>query len=164
LPAPGGNGIIPVINNIMGLFDTIIASKDWHPSRTKHFGKWPVHCIRETEGAEFPEAFNREQVQKLFLKGTGTGDDGYSAFEATNSDLQSYLEEQGVTRLFLSGLTTEYCVKATALDAIRRGFLTFLIKDAVAGVEAREDDVEKAIREMEMAGVIITDSKMLELM
>jgi len=158
LPAPDGHRIIPLINRIMKEFDVVVASKDWHPPSTLHFENWPPHCIRDTKGAEFPEGLQVQSIEQIFLKGTGGGDQGYSAFEATNADLQAYLEERGVTHLFLAGLTTEYCVKATALDAILNGNLTFIIKDAIAGVDQHPGDAEKALKDMELAGGIITDS------
>jgi nicotinamidase/pyrazinamidase len=164
LPAPEGNKIIPVINGIMNAFKLVLASKDWHPPGTAHFDHWPTHCIRDTEGSEFPEEFNHQPVEQVFLKGTGQKDDGYSAFEATSADLQSYLHQCNVKRLFLAGLTTEYCVKATAEDALRMNFQTHIIRDAVAPVEAHPGDGEKALREMESAGAFIIDSKRLERM
>lgn len=164
LPAPDGQRIIPVINKIMKEFDVLVASLDQHPPNSLHFDNWPPHCIRDTEGAEFPKGFHKQHLEQVFLKGTGDGDQGYSAFEATNADLQSYLEKRYVKRLFLAGLTTEYCVKATALDAIRRGFLTFIIKDAIAGVEQHPGDAEKALKDLELAGGIITDSQIIKMM
>jgi len=164
LPAPEGRRIIPVINRIIKEFDVVLASKDWHPPNTLHFENWPPHCIRDTKGAEFPEGLQLKPIEQVFLKGTGGSDQGYSAFEATNEDLQAYLEKRGVKHLFLAGLTTEYCVKATALDAIRNGNLTFILKDAIAGVDQHTDGAEKALKDMELAGGIITDSQIMKLM
>jgi nicotinamidase/pyrazinamidase len=160
LPAPDGHRIIPVINRIMKGFDLVLASRDWHPPDSVHFNRWPPHCVRDTAGAEFPGEFDQEKVHKIFLKGTGQKDDGYSAFEATNADLKSYLQERNVKRLFLAGLTTEYCVRSTAMDAIQLDYHTSIIRDAVAPVEAQPGDGEKAVREMEAAGAIITDSQL----
>lgn len=162
LPAPGGKRIIPVINRILKDFDLIVASKDWHPPNTLHFEIWPAHCIRNTKGAEFPEDFHKEYLDYVFLKGTGRADQGYSAFEATNADLQSYLEEQGVERLFLAGLTTEYCVKETAMDALGKGFQTFIIADAIAGVNQHPGNTVKALKDIELAGGVITDSQIMD--
>ncbi|HRP45704.1 MAG TPA: isochorismatase family protein, partial [Ginsengibacter sp.] len=58
LPAAGGNAIVPVINGLMDRFDYIVASKDWHPAQTVHFEKWPVHCVRGSEGAKFHKQLN----------------------------------------------------------------------------------------------------------
>ncbi len=162
LPAPDGNKIIPEINGIMDKFDIVIASRDWHPENTIHFEPWPPHCVRNTEGAAFPDELDTEKIQKEFLKGTGEKDDGYSAFEATNSNLDAYLKENNVTQLFLVGLTTEYCVKSTALDAVKKGYQTYVITNATAGVKAKPGDEENAYRDMQEAGVKIINTQALD--
>ena len=155
LPAPDGNRIIPEINRMMDQFDLVVASRDWHPKESIHFDRWPPHCIKETEGAAYPEELNSEKINKEFLKGTGDNDDGYSAFEATSSNLDAYLKENDVDELYCCGLTTEYCVKSTALDGVKNGYKTHVIQKATAGVKANPGDEEKAYREMEKAGVKI---------
>ena len=162
LPAPEGNRIIPEINRIMDKFDLVIASRDWHPSDSNHFHRWPQHCVGNTEGAAFPEELDAGKIEKEFLKGTGNKDDGYSAFEATSSDLNAFLREKAVTHLFLTGLTTEYCVKSTALDAVKNGYQTYVIRDATAGVKAKPGDEEKAYRDMKEAGITIIDTGSLD--
>lgn len=158
LPAPRGNRIIPEINRIMDQFDMVLASRDWHPEDSVHFERWPPHCIRHTSGAAYPDEIDTEKIEQEFLKGTGNTDDGYSAFEATSEDLDDFLRKRDITELYLAGLTTEYCVKATALDALRRGYKTYVITGATAGVEARPEDEKKAYQEMVAAGVILVDS------
>ena len=153
LPAPEGDRIIPEINRIMDEFDLVLASRDWHPADSTHFDHWPPHCIRNTWGAAFPDELKTERIEKEFLKGTGDRDDGYSAFEATSEDLDSYLRKKNISRLYLVGLTTEYCVKSTALDAVKKGYETHVISNATAGVKARPGDEQKAYREMYKAGV-----------
>jgi len=157
LPAPEGREIIPVINRLLDRFNLVIASKDWHPEDTIHFEKWPVHCVRESAGASFPSELKQGNIALELLKGTGNRDDGYSAFEATNIELDSYLREKGVDELFITGLTTEYCVKNTVLDALRTGYKTYVIKDAVAAVKALPGDEENAWEEMAQAGAKIID-------
>jgi nicotinamidase/pyrazinamidase len=158
LPAHEGHKIVPVINSLMKKFDLILASRDWHPENTVHFGKWPPHCIRGTKGAEFHPDLNVREINKIFSKGTKDKDDGYSAFEATNEDLVRFLSEKNVTEVYISGLTTEYCVKSTALDSISNGFKTYVIKDAIAPVLASPGDDEKALKEMKEAGVEVMTS------
>lgn len=158
LPAPEGNHIIAVINALMERFPLVAASRDWHPESSIHFEKWPPHCIRGTEGAEFPELFNKDKLDQVFLKGTGNSDDGYSAFEATSDDLASYLRRKRVDHLFVCGLTTEYCVKATALDALKNGFTVTVLRDAVAGVSTHPGDEAKAYAEMKEKGVHLAES------
>ncbi len=158
LPAPGGNRIIPEINRIMDQYDLVIASRDWHPEDSTHFKHWPPHCIRHTKGADFPDDLDTGKIRKEFLKGTGSSDDGYSAFEATNTDLDAYLRENNIKTLYLAGLTTEYCVKSTALDAVKQGYRTYVIANATAGVQAQPGDEQKAYQEMHKAGIKIINT------
>ncbi|MGV8137437.1 MAG: isochorismatase family protein [Mangrovibacterium sp.] len=155
LPAAGGNEIIPVINLLQNHFKLIVASKDCHPADTIHFRKWPVHCIQGSYGADFPKDLNQDKIEQEFLKGTRNIDDGYSAFEATNFQLGEYLKKKGVGEIVIAGLTTEYCVKNTVLDALQSGFKTFVVKDAVAAVNAFPGEEEKAWEEMEKAGAVM---------
>ena len=155
LPTPQGDKVVPVLNKLMDKFSTIIASRDWHPENTNHFDKWPVHCVRQTHGAAFPSELRTEKIDQIFEKGTGNKDDGYSAFEATNYNLELYLREKKINELFVTGLTAEYCVKSTVLDALKLGIKTFVIKEAVEGIRARKDDFEKSFVEMEKAGAFI---------
>lgn len=149
----GGDAIIPVINGLMEKFDHIVASKDWHPGSTVHFEKWPVHCVRGTDGASFHDDLNAEKINEVALKGTGNTDDGYSAFEATNVDLNHWLKQKGITDLYVCGIASEYCVNATAMDAHKAGFKTFVVEDAISAVEAKPGDTDKAISNMKNAGI-----------
>lgn len=158
LAVPGGDAVVPVINELMKRFTVVVASKDWHPRRTVHFDKWPVHCVHNTPGAEFHPNLVSERIQQVFLKGTGNKDDGYSAYEATNLDLVSYLKERGVDELYVTGLATDYCVRASALDSVRHGFRTYLVTDAIAAVNVKPGDDAKAIEEMKQAGVLAVQS------
>lgn len=158
LPAPGGNRVIPGINRLMGLFPLVVASKDWHPDTTVHFDTWPRHCIQGTKGAEFHPDLMHDRIDLTVLKGTRDRDEGYSVFEATNIDLEGFLKDRGVEALYITGIATEYCVKESALDAAKRGFVTYVIRDAVEGVRQEEGDVERAFEEMEKARVRIVSS------
>jgi len=159
LPAPKANEIIPVINSMMKIFDVVVASRDVHPADTKHFDKWPPHCIEGTKGALFHPELNITKIQKGFHKGTGNKDDGYSAFEATNENLTEYLLSRKVTDVYITGLTTEFCVRTTALDAVRSGFETWLVTDAIAAVEPDSENEAKALEEMKKAGVRFIDAE-----
>ena len=158
LAAPGGNDIIPVINSLMDKFDLVVASKDWHPKKRIHFDHWPVHCIRATKGADFHDDLNTRGIDEVVLKGTSNSDDGYSAFEATNADLSFLLKKNDIHSVYVCGLTTEYCVKATAFDALRAGFITIVITDATAPVAAKEGDEQKALKQMLDGGIKMTKS------
>lgn len=154
LPAARADEIVPVINQLLRRFDLVIASKDWHPQKTVHFDKWPPHCVRATTGAAFHAGLHTEDIALIALKGTGNTDDGYSAFEATNMDVEAALHKRDIAEVYVAGLTTEYCVRATALDAFKFGFRVFVITDAVAAVEQAPGDHKKALQRMQQAGII----------
>ncbi len=158
LAAPKGDRVIPVINKLINNFDLVLASKDWHPNETVHFDKWPKHCVQGTSGAEFHPDLHEYSINKVFVKGTGNVDDGYSAFEATNEDLADYLKKKNVDTVYVTGLAIEYCVKSTVLDALKNHFNVFVIKDAVEGIYQHEGDVENAFEEMKKAGAKLVNS------
>ncbi len=162
LAVPGGDEVVPVINRLVGLFPLVVASRDAHPEESRHFERWPVHCVAGSAGAEFQPGLDTSRVAREFLKGTSGADDGYSAFEATNDDLADFLKRRGVKRLFLCGLATDYCVKATALDALSHGFETVIIEDAVRAVDASPGDGEKALAELMEWGAQLVASSAIE--
>ena len=153
LAVADGDAVVPVINSLMTKFDLVIASKDWHPEETIHFEKWPVHCVRDTPGAAFHPDLIKDNMDQVFLKGTDNKDDGYSAFEATNVDLNNFLKEHDVTDLYVTGLATDYCIRASALDSANKGINTHVITDAIRAVNVEPDDGQTALLEMERAGV-----------
>ena len=162
LPVNNGDKIIPVINKLMKKFKKIYASKDWHPENSEHFKKWPVHCIEKSHGSEFPEKLNSENILNIFYKGTSNRDDGYSAFEATNQNLTSFLKQHRVKRLFICGLALDYCVKATAVDSIENDFETFIILDATKPVNQDDNFIKKLIDELKKKGIFfITSDKII---
>jgi nicotinamidase/pyrazinamidase len=123
---------------------------------------WPVHCVQHTPGAEFHPALDRGGIAAVFQKGTDPGIDSYSGFfdnaRRKDTGLGDFLRQRRVTDVFVCGLATDYCVKATALDAARLGFRTHLIADACRGVELNPGDVARAIAEMQAAGVVVVQS------
>ena len=157
-----GDKVVPVINQLMDRFPLVLASKDWHPPQSIHFKKWPVHCVRDTQGAEFHPALSATGIDIVLLKGTENTDDGYSAFEAQNQDLAQLLKDKGVDELYVTGLATDYCIKASALDAVKGGLPTTVVTDAIAGVELEKGDAEKALKAMKEAGVRLIRSEELE--
>ncbi len=159
LPVKDGDKIVKPINKMMEKFDIVIASKDMHPEKTVHFERWPVHCVRGTKGSEFHPDLKSEKIGFVFEKGTGNKDDGYSAFEATNKNLEEFLKENKVDELYVCGLATDYCVKATVLDALKKGFKTFVLTDCIKAVNVNPDDGEKSLKEMENKGAILIESK-----
>jgi nicotinamidase/pyrazinamidase len=144
----------------------VAATQDWHPPSTPHFAKdggiWPVHCVQGTWGAELHPDF-AVPPDALRVRVGQRGEDGYSGFttrdlvtgEEAPTELETLLRERGVERVVVCGLATDYCVKATALDAVRLGFETELLPEAVAAVNLEPEDGERALEEMAAAGVRI---------
>ena len=163
LAVPDGDHVIPVLNRYLQAFQSaqlpIFVSRDWHPSVTKHFkaygGVWPPHCVQGTKGAEFHSDLILPKETEVVSKGMDPNRDSYSAFQAyagNGADLGDLLRKQGVKRLFVGGLATDYCVKQSVLDAIREGFEAVILEDAVKGVDMTPGDSEKALQEMAEAG------------
>lgn len=160
LAVPHGDEVIAPLNKLIDEFlkrgDPVYKSRDWHPPTTRHFaaygGTWPVHCVQNTEGAEFHPALKDDPRIKVISTGTGDSN-GYSAFDET--DLASQLRQQGVEDLVVGGLATDYCVKHTVLDALNNGFRVKAVADAMRAVELQPGDGESAIAEMRAAGAEI---------
>ncbi len=161
LPVKDGDKIVEPINKIIDKFDIVIASKDLHPPKTVHFDKWPVHCVRGSKGSEFHPDLKSEKIDFVFEKGTGNRDDGYSAFEATNKNLEEFLRENNVENLYVCGLATDYCVKATVLDALKKGFKTYVLTDCIKAVNVNPGDGENALKEMREKGAILVESNQI---
>ena len=145
---------------------TIAYTQDWHPESTPHFEKdggiWPVHCVRGTWGAELhPDVEPEAAAHAPHVRKGANGEDGYSGFtmrdpktgETTSTELEALIRERGIERVVVCGLATDYCVKATALDATRLGFETAVLLDAIRPVELANGDGARAIEEMTAAGV-----------
>ena len=161
LAVPEGDHIAAPVNELAQSFDTVIATRDWHPPDHGSFedqgGPWPVHCVRDTEGAQLHPSLDRERIDEIIDKGQDPGTEGYSGFEAT--DLAAILRERGVDELVVSGLATDYCVKNTVLDARREGFDVTVVTDAIRGVDVNAGDSERALEEMRQAGVRLATSE-----
>lgn len=144
----------------------IVATQDWHPESTPHFAKdggiWPVHCVGDTWGAALAPGFELPADAPRVRKGMN-GEDGYSGFTMrhpvtaleTPTDLEGLLRRRGIERVVVAGLATDYCVLATALDAVRLGFAVEVVADGVAAVNLQPDDGDRAMSEMAEAGVVI---------
>ena len=168
LSVMSGDAVIPTINAearmAVNAGALVVATQDWHPESTPHFEKdggiWPVHCVGGTWGAELHPALDLTEDAPRIRKGAN-GEDGYSGFtmrdpttgEQIPTALDGLLREHGVRRVVVVGLATDYCVKATALDAVRLGYDTALLSDAIAAVDLQPGDGDRAIDEMRAAGV-----------
>jgi nicotinamidase/pyrazinamidase len=163
----GAGEILPVVNGLVAEAEragaVVAYTKDWHPAETPHFAKfggtWPVHCARGTWGAELVEGLSLANAAVVVHKGTG-GEDGYSGFTVRDpvtgaerkTGLEAILRRLGVHRVVAVGLATDYCVRATALDALAAGFETTVVRDAVRAVDLTPGDGERALAEVAAAG------------
>lgn len=163
LAVPNGDAVVPILNEYLSRAADagipIFASRDWHPDHTRHFaaegGPWPPHCIQGTPGAEFHPALRLPPSAVVVSKGMSAEDQGYSALEAVLPDRQSLadaLRARGVQHVYVGGLATDYCVRATVLDALNDGFTTFVLVDASRPVDVQPGDGERALNEMLAAG------------
>ncbi|MBV8368489.1 MAG: nicotinamidase [Candidatus Eremiobacteraeota bacterium] len=155
-----GERIFEPIDELAPRFARVYATRDWHPpdhsSYAEQGGPWPVHCVAGTHGAAFDPRLDLQNVDVVVDKGIDRETDGYSGFAATS--LESDLREHGVKRVFVCGLATDYCVKATALDARAAGFEVVVIEDASAAVNVDPADEERALREIRSAGAAVARS------
>ena len=158
LAVPGGDTIVPVLNRWIAAAEAagvpVFATRDWHPPDHVSFeaqgGPWPPHCVAGTEGAAFHPGLALPDDAVIVSKATEPEAEAYSGFDGT--DLAAALRELGVRRLWVGGLATDYCVRASALDAAEAGFEVALIPGGHRGIA--ENTSDEALRDMEAAGVL----------
>ncbi len=174
LAVPDGDQVVAVINRLAVRFAHIVLTQDWHPAghqsfAARHPGKqpfetvevdygiqtlWPDHCVQGTAGAAFHAELDVTRSELILRKGFRLAIDSYSAFfendHTTTTGLAGYLKERGLGRVFCAGLATDFCVRFSAVDAVRQGFETYLIEDACRGIDL---DGSRAAARAEMAEV-----------
>lgn len=179
LAVPEGDEIIPYINSIQPTYNMVVATQDWHPKDHGSFADnhedkvpgniielngltqilWPVHCVQNDLGSAFAESLEQHAWTRVFKKGTDAGIDSYSGFfdngHKKSTGLTDFLKAEGITHVDIVGLAADYCVKYTAIDAVRDGFVTALLKEGTRAVNLQEGDYEKALSEMEANNVLI---------
>lgn len=161
----GGGATLPVANRLIATFAAgglpVFLSRDWHPPDHCSFrdrgGPWPSHCVAGSPGAAFAAQLDVPADAGIVSKATDRDREAYSALDGTG--LQSQLQQRAVTRLWLCGLATDYCVRATVLDARRAGLDVMVVEDGVCAVDARPGDGERALAEMQGAGATLIDSR-----
>src|SRR4051794_15591154 len=177
LAVPEGDAVIPVINELSRRFPHVVLTQDWHCAdhlsfATSHAGKrpleriqlpygeqilWPNHCVQGTPGANFHPELDVAHCELILRKGFRRDIDSYSAFfendHQTPTGLAGYLRERGLTRLFVVGLATDFCVAYSALDARRLGFDVTVIEAGCRGIDL-DGSLDAAWRRMEQAGVV----------
>lgn len=171
-----GDKVIPLINKLSKGFDVVVQTQDWHPTGHSSFASthdrkepydiiempygeqvlWPDHCIQNTKGSEFHPDLNTALVQLIIRKGFRKEIDSYSAFfendQKTETGLDGFLKNQNVDTLYICGLATDFCVKWSAIDGVKKGYKVFVIEDASKGIDLN-NSVAEAWKEMEDAGV-----------
>jgi nicotinamidase/pyrazinamidase len=186
LPVPHGDEVIPLANELQRRFDLILATQDWHPPNhgsfaANHPGKkpgdrimldgieqilWPTHCVQNTHGAEFASSFDTSRVAHIFHKGIDPMIDSYSTFfdnaHRRHTGLAHYLEKRGIKDIYLMGLTLDYCVRYSALDARHLGLNTHVILDGCRGIELNSGDIDQALDEMRRVGAVLLQSSQIQ--
>jgi nicotinamidase/pyrazinamidase len=158
-----GDAIVPVVNRYLERFVSagapVFLTRDWHPPVTTHFqaygGVWPPHCVQGTRGAEFHPGLKPPAGAEVVSKGMDPTRDSYSAFQAEDPAGQPFpavLTSRGVRRLYVGGLATDYCVRASVLDALNAGFEVVVLGDAIGAVDLKPGDGARAMEEMRSAG------------
>ncbi len=177
-----GDEIIPVVQKLMEKnFETIVATKDWHPSDHGSFAEvhhklpgdfidlyglqqilWPTHCVQGTPGAEFGPGWDTNKVQLVFHKGSDKRIDSYSTFfdngHRRSTGLEHFLRQKEISDIYIAGLATDYCVKYSVLDAVKLGFNVYVVSDACRPVNLNPGDERRAYEEMKKAGAHIVNS------
>lgn len=180
LPVPQGDAVVPVINELVGVFDHVILTQDWHPEGHHSFASshegtspydtvempygeqvlWPDHCVQGSAGAEFHPDLKTTPAELIIRKGFRPEIDSYSAFfendQETPTGLTGYLRERGIDTVYLAGLATDFCVKWSALDGRKQGFTVHLIEDATRGIDTN-GSLDEAWSAMADAGVQMHD-------
>jgi nicotinamidase/pyrazinamidase len=182
LGVPSADEIVPIINGLIAKFSLVIATKDWHAPdhvsfASSHLGKkvgdvvrvsdidqilWPVHCVRNTHGAELISSLDDRNFASIFYKGTDKNIDSYSIFfdnaRRKSTGLGDYLRSRSINEIYLAGLTTEYCVLYSTIDAIDLGFTVYVIVDACRPINLDPRDEQRALEAMAAKGAKIVKS------
>ena len=169
LAVPQGDDVIKPLNKMIAYARQhnwlIVASRDWHPMVTNHFqeygGLWPIHCVKDTKGAEFHSDLKVDEIT-VVSKATEPDQDGYSAFNGYKDDgqtLKEFFESNDIKKVYIGGLATDYCVKASVVDAVKLGFETFLLLDVCRAVNLKPGDGEEAVKEMIDLGVKVINTR-----
>ncbi|MFM2269798.1 MAG: hypothetical protein RL757_3239 [Bacteroidota bacterium] len=169
-------------NELMPLFDFVVATQDWHPGNHGSFAAnnpwrkpgqvidldglpqilWPIHCVQNSFGAKFHKKLHVEKIDSVVRKGTDVNIDSYSGFfdngKRKQTELNQILQQKGITELYVMGVATDYCVQFTVLDALSLGYKTFLIEDASFGVNLEPNDVNLAIENMVSHGALLAQT------
>lgn len=179
LPVPGGDEIVPLINQLMKKFEIVVATQDWHPAghksfATSHPGKepydiinlggvkqvlWPDHCVQGSEGAELRGDLEQEPIRTIIRKGMNLEVDSYSGFRDNQKEaitgLDGYLKAVGVEHIYLVGLATDFCVYFTAMDGLENGYEVTIIPDATRGIDIPPGSMQEKLAHFQTIGPLL---------
>jgi nicotinamidase/pyrazinamidase len=182
LAVPGGEEVVPLVNDLAQMFANVVLTQDWHPPghssfASSHRGRapfetieaaygpqtlWPDHCVQGSQGAAFHRDLDTDRAQIVIRKGFRAAIDSYSALyendHATETGLNGYLADRGMKRLFLCGLATDFCVAFSAIDAAACGYATFVIEDACRAIDL-DGSLAASKAQMAQAGVTFIASR-----
>src|SRR6185503_734380 len=165
LAVDGGDEIVPIINKLIPGFSVVISTQDWHPADHISFkqrgGPWPPHCVQGSHGADLHSDLKTDTISHYFRKASTSDKDDYSEFAGTDDEgrtLDDVLKEQGLNRLYVAGLATDYCVLETVLDGLNLGYEVYAVTDAMKAVNVNPDDGDKALRKMSDNGARLVHS------
>lgn len=167
------SAIVPIINALYPRFAHVFLTRDWHPADHCSFCEepqfvdksWPVHCVEDTPGAAFHPQLAIPPTATVVNKATDVANDVYSGFGGHTTNGRGLVEElrlRAIQRIFICGIATDYCVRATAIDGIHHGFETFVIEDACRAVDNPAGTGQQAIEEMRAAGVVTCRSTQIQ--
>src|SRR5215469_11483551 len=166
LAVPDGDQIVEVVNRLAPSFNFVAATRDWHPPNHISFkeqgGVWPPHCVQGSRGAELHPDLNRSAIDLIVHKGYAPDRDTFEGLQAVDENgygLDRILKQKGVDSIYVAGLATDYCVKATVLDALKKGFHVFAVIDAMRAVNLEPGDDARALEEMSAAGAHLVTSQ-----
>lgn len=162
-----GDEVVAVLNAYILAFKwrglTIVATRDWHPANHCSFlaqgGQWPPHCVADTDGARFASGLDLPDDAPIISKATSPDHDAYSGF--AGAELDQLLRKSAIHRVFIGGLATDYCVLNTVRDALRLGYATVLLTDAIRAVDIKPGDGARAIAEMGRLGAVCIERKQM---
>jgi len=159
LAVPEGDRVISPLNDVIEKFRNenlpLFFTRDWHPSHHSSFlemgGSWPVHCVKDTNGAALATGLSVPEGAAIISKASEPDTDEYSGlkgFDDDGSRLDEILKRQNIRRVVIGGLATDYCVLNTVLDALDLGCEVYVLADAVRAVNVKPDDGTRAVRDM----------------
>jgi nicotinamidase/pyrazinamidase len=165
LAVSGGDQIVPVINKLIPHFSLVVSTQDWHPANHISFkergGPWPPHCVQGSPGADLHSDLKTDSIAHYFRKASTPDRDDYSEFAGTDNEgrtLNEVLEGEGVKKIYVAGLATDYCVLETVLDGLKLGYEVYAVTDAMRAVNVAPDDGDQALRKMSDKGAMLVQS------